>query len=160
MENFKIKFLRNLDLSIKYFIKYKIDRAFLPKIKSSFKLLKRRENLDNLKLKNPTALYASDLTYASTIETPEDATAEAKSRLTRDGISPSFKEVYPLKEPHVFAAISTDPETLSSKYHVLEPVLIPEEKVALEKIKSIMFEVIDVNLNSISTREKAEEWLR
>jgi flagellar protein FlaI len=158
MGNSKIKFLRNLNLSIKYFSKYKIDRAFLLKIKPSFKFSKRK---DNLKLKNPTAVYASsDLTYASTTETTEDVAAEAKSRLARGGISPSFKEVYPLKAPHVFAAISTDPETQSSKYHVLEPNLIPEEKVALEKIKSIMFEIIDVNLNSIGTREKAEEWLR
>jgi flagellar protein FlaI len=162
LDDSKIKFLRNLDLSIKYFTKYKIDRGFLLKIKSSPKLsLKRKDNLDNLKFKNPTAVYASsDLAYTSTTETTEDATAEVTSRLKKDGISPSFKEVYPLKEPHVFAAISTDPETLSSKYHVLEPILIPEEKVALEKIKSIMFEIIDVNLNSIGTREKAEEWLR
>jgi len=161
VDNSKIKFLRNIDLSMKYFTKHKIDRGFLLKITPSLKLLsKRKDNLNNLELKNPTAVYASNLTYASTTETTEDVAAEAASRLKKDGISPSFKEVYPLKEPHVFAAISTDPETLSSKYHVLEPILIPEEKVALEKIKSIMFEVIDVNLNSISTREKAEEWLR
>ncbi len=139
-----------------------IDKTFLLKMKPSLEFSwGRKKDPDNKKNTKPNTLYAtSNLTYASTTETVEDPTAEATSRLTKDGISPSFKEVYPLKEPHVFAAISTDPETLNSKYHVLEPILIPEEKIALEKIKSIMFEVIDINLNSIGTREKAEEWLR
>ena len=74
--------------------------------------------------------------------------------------SPSFKEVYHLKEPYVHAAISTDPETLSSQYHVIEPALIEEEKEALSKIKQIMFQVLDVNLSSLGSRGKAEEWLR
>jgi flagellar protein FlaI len=162
LEDSKIKSIFNLRIIKNYVNRPNIDRAFLLKLKPSLEFSwGRKKNLDNLKTNNATTVYANnDLTYASTTETTEDVTAEATSRLSRDGISPSFKEVYPLKEPHVFAAISTDPETLSSKYHVLEPILIPEEKVALEKIKSIMFEVIDVDLNSIRTREKAEEWLR
>ncbi|WP_455370126.1 type II/IV secretion system ATPase subunit, partial [[Eubacterium] cellulosolvens] len=162
MEDSKTKSIFNLRVLKNYFHIPNVDRAFLLKLKPSLKFsLGRKKDLNNLKNTNTTSVYAnSDLTYASTTEIAEDATAEAELRLKKDGISPSFKEVYPLKEPHVFAAISTDPETLSSKYHVLEPILIPEEKVALEKIKSIMFEVIDVNLNSIGTREKAEEWLR
>ena len=74
-------------------------------------------------------------------------------------VSPSFKEVYSLKEPYVYAAIATDPETLSSRYHVIEPALIEEEKAALKKVKEIMFQVLEVNLSSLGTREKAEEWL-
>jgi len=42
--------------------------------------------------------------------------------------SPSFKEITPLKEPHVYAAISTDPETMGLKYIVMEPTLTETEK--------------------------------
>jgi len=86
----------------------------------------------------------------------EDILEEFK---TKEAI-PSFREVYALKEPHVFVAISKDPDTLSPKYHVIEPTLAENEKKSLEKIKEIMFQVVDVDLRSLDSREKAEEWLR
>lgn len=161
MDNTKIKSFLNFKISKDQINKPNINKAFLQKLKPSFEFVNiGKNNLVNAKVDNTTVYANVDLTQSSKTETTEDAATVVTSRLTKDGVAPSFKEIYPLKEPHVFAAISTDPETLSSKYHVLEPILIPEEKIALEKIKSIMFEIIDVNLNSIGTREKAEEWLR
>ncbi|MEM3528067.1 MAG: type II/IV secretion system ATPase subunit [Candidatus Bathyarchaeia archaeon] len=76
------------------------------------------------------------------------------------GAIPTFREVYALREPHVYAAISRDPETGSSRYHVIEPTMTDDEKASLERIKEIILQVVDVNLNSLDSREKAEEWLR
>jgi hypothetical protein len=36
-----------------------------------------------------------------------------------------------LKEPYVYAAVSTDPKTLGLKHLVIEPTLTEEEKKAL-----------------------------
>ena len=75
------------------------------------------------------------------------------------GSLPSFMEVYALMEPHVYAAISRDPETGGVKYHVIEPTLTDGERKSLDRIREIILHVINVNLNSLGSREKAEEWL-
>ena len=72
--------------------------------------------------------------------------------------SPSFKEVYALKEPHVHAALSA--EAHGVKYVVIEPTLMEEEKKAGEKIKEILFQVLDVDARALGSRENAEEWLQ
>jgi flagellar protein FlaI len=74
-------------------------------------------------------------------------------------IPPSFREVYALKPPHVHVAIATDPESHSSRYHVIEPALLEEEEAAIKKIREILFQILDINLNSLGSREKAVEWL-
>ena len=74
--------------------------------------------------------------------------------------SPAIKEITPLKEPHVYAAISTDPKTLGLQYLVMEPTLDDTEKKALKEIKNILFQVLDVDLRTIGSREKTEEWLK
>jgi flagellar protein FlaI len=77
-----------------------------------------------------------------------------------NAISPSFREITPLKEPHVYAAISEDSQNLSLRYLLMEPTLNEEEKKILEKIKEILFQTLDVDLRSLGSREQAEEWLR
>jgi flagellar protein FlaI len=74
-------------------------------------------------------------------------------------IPPSFKEVYTLNPPHVHVAITTDPESLAVRYHVIEPALLEEEEAAIKKIREILFQILDVSLSSLSSRKKAEEWL-
>ncbi len=71
-----------------------------------------------------------------------------------------FREVYPIKEPYVYAAIVKDPETQKTLYEVLEPTLKKDEEEQLKEIKRLLMEEIDVNLKEIETKEKAENYLR
>ncbi len=71
-----------------------------------------------------------------------------------------FREVYPIQEPYVYAAIVKDPETQKVRYEIIEPTLLEEEAAMLKEIKNILMEEIDVNLNEIDTREKAAEYLK
>jgi len=73
--------------------------------------------------------------------------------------SPPFAEIIPLKEPHVYAAISKDPQNTSLKYVVLEPTLTEEEKKALEAIKKILFQTLDVDMRSLGSTGDARKWL-
>jgi flagellar protein FlaI len=71
-----------------------------------------------------------------------------------------FREVYPIQEPYVYAAVVTEPDTQKIKYELIEPTLIKEEELQLKEIKEILVEEIDVNLKEIGTREKAENYLK
>ncbi|MGB9740810.1 type IV secretory pathway protein [Candidatus Bathyarchaeota archaeon] len=70
-----------------------------------------------------------------------------------------FREVYPIKEPYVYAAIVKDPETHKTSYEAIEPTLQKEEEQKLQEIKRFLMEEVDVNLKDIETREKAENYL-
>ncbi len=71
-----------------------------------------------------------------------------------------FRQVYPIHEPYVYAAVVTEPKTQRIKYEVVEPTLLKEEEKQLKEIKDILVEEIDVNLKEIGTRDKAEEYLK
>jgi flagellar protein FlaI len=71
-----------------------------------------------------------------------------------------FREVYPIHEPYVYAAVVIEPNTQRIKYEVIEPTLLKEEEKQLKEIKDILVEEIDVNLKEIGTRNKAEEYLK
>jgi len=71
-----------------------------------------------------------------------------------------FREVYPIQEPYVYAAITKEKGTGRIKYEVIEPTLLEEEKEKLKEIKKILMDEIDVSLKEIETREKAEEYLK
>jgi flagellar protein FlaI len=70
-----------------------------------------------------------------------------------------FREVYPIKEPYVYAAIVKNPETQKIMYEVIEPTLQKEEEQKLQEIKRFLMEEVDINLKDIETREKAENYL-
>jgi flagellar protein FlaI len=72
----------------------------------------------------------------------------------------AFREVYPIHEPYVYAAVITEPTTNRIVYELIEPTLLEQEEKQLKEVKSILVEEIDVNLNSIETRELAEEYLK
>lgn len=81
--------------------------------------------------------------------------------LSEEGKKPAvFKEVYPIKEPYVYAAIIKDPESQKTSYEVIEPTLQKEEEKRLHEIKTFLMEEVDVNLEDIETKEKAENYLR
>jgi hypothetical protein len=73
--------------------------------------------------------------------------------------SPSFVEITPLRAPHVYAAISNDPQNMTLKYVVMEPTLTEEEKKALGAIKKILFQILDVDMRSLGSTNDAERWL-
>lgn len=70
-----------------------------------------------------------------------------------------FREVYPIHEPYVYAAVVREPNTQRIRYEVIEPTLLKEEEDQLKEIKAILIEEIDVHLKEIGTRDKAEEYL-
>ncbi|MFQ5999481.1 MAG: secretion system protein E, partial [Candidatus Bathyarchaeia archaeon] len=77
------------------------------------------------------------------------------------GKKPSvFREVYPIHEPYVYAAVVKEPNTQRIRYEVIEPTLLKEEEVKLKEIKALLIDEIDVSLKEIGTREKAEEYLK
>jgi len=84
---------------------------------------------------------------------------KAKSSITERKTS-VFREVYPIDEPYVYAAIVTEPNSQKLKYELIEPTLLKEEEEQLKEVKSMLVEEIDVNLKEIETREKAEEYLK
>jgi flagellar protein FlaI len=80
--------------------------------------------------------------------------------IKEEGKKPTaFREVYPIKEPYIYAAIVKDPETQKTLYEVIEPTLQKEEEKRLQEVKTLLMEEVDVDLNDIETKEKAESYL-
>ena len=71
-----------------------------------------------------------------------------------------FREVYPIYEPYVYAAIVMEPDTQRLKYELIEPTLLEEDEGLLKEIKTILVEELDVNLNEIGTKKQAEDYLK
>ncbi len=71
-----------------------------------------------------------------------------------------FREVYPIQEPYIYAAIVKDPETQKTRYEIIEPTLQQDEERQLYEIKDFLMEELDVNLKEIETKEKAENYLK
>ena len=71
-----------------------------------------------------------------------------------------FREVYPIHEPYVYAAVVKEPNSQRILYEVIEPTLLKEDEVQLKEIKALLIDEIDVSLKEIGTREKAEEYLK
>ncbi|MDH5595912.1 MAG: type II/IV secretion system ATPase subunit [Candidatus Bathyarchaeota archaeon] len=71
-----------------------------------------------------------------------------------------FREVYPINEPYVYAAIVRQPNTQKMLYEVIEPTLLEEEETQLKEIKALLMEEITVNFKDLETRERAEEYLK
>ncbi len=71
-----------------------------------------------------------------------------------------FREVYPINEPYVYAAVVRQPNTQKMLYEIIEPTLLEEEKTQLKEIKALLMEEINVNFKDLETREKAEQYLR
>jgi flagellar protein FlaI len=72
----------------------------------------------------------------------------------------TFREVYPIYEPYIYAAVTKDPSTHKMKYEIIEPTLLKEEEAQLKEIKNLLMDEVDVNLKEIETKEKASEYLK
>lgn len=71
-----------------------------------------------------------------------------------------FREVYPIAEPNVYAAVVRDPVTQKIHYEVIEPTLRKEEDKYLEEIKKLLMEELDVSVKDLETKENAAEFLK
>jgi flagellar protein FlaI len=71
-----------------------------------------------------------------------------------------FREVYPIVEPNVYAAVVKDPVTQKMRYEVIEPTLLKAELQHLEEIKTLLMEELSVSVKDLETKEKAIEYLR
>jgi len=71
-----------------------------------------------------------------------------------------FREVYPIVEPNVYAAVVRDPVTQKMRYEVIEPTLLKQEMQYLDEIKTLLMEELNVSIKDLETREKAIEYLK
>ena len=60
-----------------------------------------------------------------------------------------FREVYPINEPYVYAAVVRQPNTQKMLYEVIEPTLLEEEETQLKEIKALLMEEITVNFKEL-----------
>jgi flagellar protein FlaI len=93
---------------------------------------------------------------SKTVEKPEFGIL-----IKEEGRKPAvFREVYPVQEPYVYAAIIKDPKTQKIMYKIIEPTLQKDEKERLEEIKTFLIDELNVSLKEIETKEKAENYLK
>ncbi len=77
-----------------------------------------------------------------------------------DSAMPILRETYPLKPPHSFALIQTDPVSNRTIYQVTETPLTTEEGRIYKFIKDVLVEELDVDFKTLSNEGKAEEYLK
>jgi flagellar protein FlaI len=93
---------------------------------------------------------------SKTVEKPE-----FRILIKEEGKKPAvFREVYPIREPYVYAAIIKDPKTQKIMYEIIEPTLQKDEKERLKEIKTFLIDELNVSLKEIETKEKAENYLK
>ena len=52
-----------------------------------------------------------------------------------------FREVYPIDEPYIYAAVVTDADTRQLKYELIEPTLLADEEEQLKEIKDYRLKI-------------------
>lgn len=72
----------------------------------------------------------------------------------------AFREVYPVVEPYVYAAIVKEPATHKTLYEIIEPTLSTEEEKQLREIRNLLMEEVEVSLDEIETKTKAQNYLK
>jgi len=87
-------------------------------------------------------------------QSPPESNAMVEKKLS------VFREVYPIAEPNVYAAVIRDPVTQKMRYEVIEPTLLKDEQLYLDEIKALLMEELDVSIKDLETREKAVEYLK
>jgi len=93
---------------------------------------------------------------SKTVEKPEFGIL-----MKEEGKKPAvFREVYPIQEPYVYAAIVKDPKTQKIMYEIIEPTLQKDEKERVKEIKTFLIDELNVSLKEIETKEKAENYLK
>jgi flagellar protein FlaI len=83
-----------------------------------------------------------------------------KPTMTVEKKPAAFREVYPILEPHVYAAVVWDPVTQKMCYEIIEPTLVELEQQYLNEIRTLLMEELDVNVKDLENREKAADYLK
>lgn len=83
-----------------------------------------------------------------------------KSTIAVEKKPTTFREVYPILEPYVYAAVVHDPVTQKIRYEVIEPTLVEQEQQYLNEIRTLLMEELDVNIKDLENREKAADYLK
>ncbi len=89
---------------------------------------------------------------------PEDITGE----MPAEWRPPSFSDVdekYPLIPPHAYAHVFWSDEEKKLLYHVEEPVLTLQEKEDLERIKTLLTELIDIGAFEFKEEERLADYI-
>jgi archaeal flagellar protein FlaI len=79
---------------------------------------------------------------------------------TDDNTMPILEETYPLKPPHSFALIQTDPISKRTTYTVMETPLSVEEDKIYKFIRDVLIEELDVDFTVLSNEGKSQEYLK
>ncbi len=74
-------------------------------------------------------------------------------------IPETFKEYYPLLDPHSYAAIVEDNKN-ELKYSLLEPTLTLEDKKWIKEIKDILWDELLVNSKELKNKDESEQFLK
>lgn len=83
-----------------------------------------------------------------------------KPTMTVEKKPAAFREVYPILEPHVYAAVVCDLVTQKMRYEIIEPTLVELEQQYLNEIRTLLMEELDVNVKDLENREKAADYLK
>jgi flagellar protein FlaI len=88
------------------------------------------------------------------------AVTSQESQSSTEKKSSVFREVYPITEPNVYAALLRDPASQKMHYEVIEPTLRKEEERYLDEIKAFLMEELDVSVKDLETKENTADYLK
>ncbi len=74
--------------------------------------------------------------------------------------APLFKKEYPIYAPHAYVKITKDSKTNKIRYTVIEPILLENEVKALNEIKQLLTEELEVDLRALGKNEVVERYLK
>ncbi len=91
----------------------------------------------------------------------EEAMKAGEFQVSQDAQTQPFVDVFPIEgyPLNVYAAVSKEEGREGYKYVVIEPTLSDDEKAQLEEIKKLLVDELDVDLRSIESKAKAEQYL-
>ncbi len=67
---------------------------------------------------------------------------------------------YPLIEPYAYAVIKWNPKIGALTYTVIEPPLTKKEKQALDRLKDLIIDLLDINLMDVKNIKEVQEYLK
>ncbi len=91
----------------------------------------------------------------------EEVMKAGEFQLSQEAETQPFVDVFPIEgyPLNVYAAVSKEEGREGYKYVVIEPTLSDDEKAQLEEIKKLLIDELDVDLRSIESKAKAEQYL-
>jgi len=72
----------------------------------------------------------------------------------------TFLETYPVLEPYVYVGIAQDKFEGGLRYIAIEPILLPEEKEVLKRVKELLKIALEVDVRTLDRTQNAEAYLK